>query len=92
MRRRLDVLLMLGRSTYGPFTTGMANDVRGWATEHRAAGERGMIDELVQWTISLDRSFAFLLALPFMVALAGLVAELARLRRMRLPPRNGQAK
>jgi hypothetical protein len=52
-----------------------------------------MIDEFAQWITSLDRSFAFLLALPFMIALAGLVAEFARQRRMKLPPRsNGQAK
>jgi hypothetical protein len=53
----------------------MANDVRGWVTEHRAAGERAIIDEFVQWIVDLDRPFAFLLALPFMIALAGLVAN-----------------
>lgn len=48
--------------------------------------------ELVQWLMALDRPFAFLLALPFMIALAGLAAELVRQRRQRLPHRsNGEA-
>ena len=41
----------------------------------------GTIDrfyELVQWLTALDRSFVFLLALPFVVALVGLVSELVR--------------
>lgn len=46
-----------------------------------------MIEELGQWIIGLDRPFAFLLALPFMVALAGLVAEFVRQRRVRLANR-----
>jgi hypothetical protein len=32
------------------------------------------ISEWWQWLTSLDRTFAFLLALPFLVALAGLVS------------------
>ena len=52
-----------------------------------------MIEEFGQWLMGLDRSFAFLLALPFMVALAGLVAELVRQRRMKLPNRSdGEAR
>jgi hypothetical protein len=55
------------------------------------AGTVDRVGELVQWLKELDRPFAFLLALPFMVALAGLVAELVRRRRVRLPRRsNGQ--
>ena len=46
-----------------------------------------MIEELGQWIISLNRPFAFLLALPFMVALAGLIAEFVRQRRARLANR-----
>jgi len=44
-------------------------------------------NELVQWLTTLERPFAFLLALPFMVALAGLVAEFVRQRRVRLANR-----
>lgn len=52
-----------------------------------------MIDELIQWFADLDRPFAFLLALPFMAALAGLVAELVRQRRAKLPSgSNGEAR
>jgi hypothetical protein len=52
-----------------------------------------MIDEVVQWFASLDRSFAFLLALPFMVVLAGLVGEFVRRRKDKLPSRpNGEAR
>lgn len=50
-----------------------------------------MIHELGEWIASLDRPFAFLLALPFMVALVGLVAELVRQRRAKWPRRsNGE--
>ena len=57
------------------------------------AGIIDRVDELVQWLMALDRPFAFLLALPFMVALAGLVAEFVRQRRVRLPNRsNGEAR
>ena len=42
------------------------------------------IGGLVQWLTALDRPFAFLLALPFIVALAGLATELIRQRRARL--------
>ena len=34
-----------------------------------------MFAELVEWVMNLDREFAFLLALPFLVALAGLLAD-----------------
>ncbi len=48
--------------------------------------------ELIEWLMALDRPFAFLLALPFVVALAGLVAEFVRQRGGRLPNRsNGEA-
>lgn len=48
--------------------------------------------ELMQWLMTLDRPFAFLLALPFVVALAGLAAEIVRQRGGRLPNRsNGEA-
>ena len=40
------------------------------------AGIVDRVDEFGQWLMGLDRSFAFLLALPFMVALAGLSREL----------------
>lgn len=43
------------------------------------------LDELVQWLMALDRQFAFLLALPFVIALAALAAELVRQRRSKLP-------
>jgi hypothetical protein len=57
------------------------------------AGIIHRVDELIQWLQALDRPFAFLLALPFMVALAGLVAELVRQRRARLPHRsNGEVR
>lgn len=45
------------------------------------------VDELLQWLMALDRPFAFLLALPFIVALAGLAAEFVRQRRVRQPNR-----
>ena len=51
------------------------------------AGIVEWVDELVLWLTALDRPFAFLLALPFIVALAGLVAEFVRQRRVRLPNR-----
>jgi hypothetical protein len=43
------------------------------------------LDELHQWFVALDRPFAFLLALPFIIALAAFGAELVRQRRARLP-------
>jgi len=46
----------------------------------------GLVDDLIQWLVALDRSFLFLLALPFMVAVAGLAAELVRQCRLRRPP------
>ena len=56
------------------------------------AGITERVGELIQWLLALDRPFAFLLALPFMVALAGLAAELVRQRRQSLPHRsNGKA-
>lgn len=55
------------------------------------AGIVERVDELVQWVMALDRPFAFLLALPFVVALAGLTAELVRQRRVKLGNRsNGE--
>jgi hypothetical protein len=39
------------------------------------------IGGVVQWLTELNRPFAFLLALPFIVALAGLATELIRQRR-----------
>jgi hypothetical protein len=42
------------------------------------------IGGVVQWLTALDRPFAFLLALPFIVALAGVATELNRQRRARL--------
>jgi hypothetical protein len=43
----------------------------------------GRIEELAQWLISLDPSFAFLLALPFLVGFAGLLSEYLRQCRTR---------
>jgi hypothetical protein len=42
------------------------------------------IEGVVQWLTALDRPFAFLLALPFIVALVGLATELIEQRRARL--------
>jgi hypothetical protein len=42
------------------------------------------IGGLVQWLTELNRPFAFLLALPFIVALAGLATELVKQRRAKL--------
>jgi hypothetical protein len=39
-----------------------------------------MFGELVEWVLNLDREFAFLLSLPFLVAIAGLLAEGLRKR------------
>ena len=41
----------------------------------------GAIGELIQWLLSLDPSFAFLLALPFGVGFAGFLSEHLRRRR-----------
>lgn len=41
------------------------------------------VGELIQWLVSLDPGFAFLLALPFLVGLAGFLAEYLRQRRAR---------
>ena len=48
------------------------------------AGITERVGDLIQWLMALDRPFAFLLALPFMVALAGLAAEFVRQRRQSL--------
>jgi hypothetical protein len=40
-----------------------------------------MLGELFEWVVNLDRQFAFLLALPFIVALAGLLAHAVTERR-----------
>jgi hypothetical protein len=37
-----------------------------------------MFAELIEWVMNLDREFAFLLALPFVVAVAGILAERMR--------------
>jgi hypothetical protein len=37
-----------------------------------------MLAELFEWVMNLDPEFAFLLALPFAVALAGFLAEAVR--------------
>ena len=42
-----------------------------------------MFAELVDWILSLDRQFAFLLSLPFLVAFAGLLSEAVRQRSSR---------
>lgn len=39
--------------------------------------------ELAQWLGTLDRPFAFLLALPFVVAVAGLISHFVRHRARR---------
>jgi hypothetical protein len=39
------------------------------------------IEETIQWFISLEPSFAFLLALPFLVGFAGFLGEYLRQRR-----------
>jgi hypothetical protein len=36
------------------------------------------VAELFQWLLSIDRAFAFLLALPLIVGAVGLIAEYAR--------------
>ena len=40
-----------------------------------------MLGELIEWIQNLDPSFAFLLALPFLVAIAGLIAHVVETRR-----------
>jgi hypothetical protein len=46
-----------------------------------------MFAELIEWVMSLDREFAFLLALPFVVAIAGFIAEAVRTREPRASTR-----
>ena len=41
----------------------------------------GALGDLYRWVLSLDPSFAFLLALPFVVACVGLLSEYLRTRR-----------
>ena len=48
----------------------------------------GRFWELMHWLTSLDPSFAFLLALPFLVGFAGLMAEYVRHRRAKADFRN----
>jgi hypothetical protein len=43
------------------------------------------LEELHQWLVMLERPFAFMLALPFIITVAALVAEFVRQRRARLP-------
>lgn len=40
-----------------------------------------MFGELLEWILNLDREFAFLLALPFAVAIAGLLSHAVRERK-----------
>jgi hypothetical protein len=44
-----------------------------------------MLGELLEWVLNLDREFAFLLALPFAVAIAGVLSEALRNRTSREP-------
>lgn len=44
-------------------------------------GLRKYANELWQWLVALPPDYAFLLSLPFLVALTGLLAELAQRRR-----------
>ena len=53
----------------------MIAEGRSW-TDKLAEG----FDQTLQWGLSLDPSFAFLLALPFLVGFAGLLAEYLRQR------------
>jgi hypothetical protein len=45
-----------------------------------------MLGELIEWTQNLDPGFAFLLALPFVVAIAGFVAHVVETRRTGYKP------
>jgi len=56
-------------------STKMITAMKSLATEVGKA-----IEELVHWLLSLDPSFAFLLVLPFLVGLAGLLSEYLRKR------------
>ena len=47
-----------------------------------------MLAELIEWVMNLDPEFAFLLALPFAVALAGFLSE--AVRRPSARPENGR--
>ena len=42
-----------------------------------------MLGELFDWLVNLDAEFAFLLALPFVVAAAGFLSEVVRSRAAR---------
>ena len=42
------------------------------------------VDELYQWLVALDRPFALLLALPFIIAVAAFAADFVRQHRARL--------
>ncbi len=50
-----------------------------------------MFPELVEWILGLDRQFAFLLSLPFLVAFAGLLSEAVRQRRSRRDNRDARS-
>jgi hypothetical protein len=50
-----------------------------------------MFPELVEWILGLDRQFAFLLSLPFVVAFAGLLSEAVRQRRLRRDSRHARS-
>lgn len=47
-----------------------------------------MFAELIEWVMGLDPEFAFLLALPFAVAIAGFLAEGGRAREHRTRERS----
>jgi hypothetical protein len=46
-----------------------------------------MFAELIEWVVNLDPVFAFLLATPFVVALAGFLAEWTRSEKRSEKPR-----
>ena len=46
-----------------------------------SADTTGPLEETIQWFMSLEPGFAFLLALPFLVAFAGFCSEYLRKRR-----------
>ena len=50
-----------------------------------------MFPELVEWILGLDRQFAFLLSLPFLVAFAGLLSEGVRQRKSRHDSRGARS-
>lgn len=51
------------------------------ASEAITSKADGTLQETIQWFASLEPGFAFLLALPFLVALAGFFGEYLKRRR-----------